>query len=140
MSFRTFFQRNEREHASRFVCQRDFGLEEQMFLQRNAAAFSMCQKVSVYARNVAFTKSACLFIFCSEEVALYMQIEKNIAATLQRKMKAAGKTKLEFSKELGIPRSTFQEYLKGDKCLRSDSIEELAKSLSISPAQLISGP
>lgn len=140
MSFRTFFQRNEREHASRFVCQRDFGLEEQMFLQRNAAAFSMCQKVSVYARIVAFTKSACLFIFCSEEVALYMQIEKNIAATLQRKMKAAGKTKLEFSKELGIPRSTFQEYLKGDKCLRSDSIEELAKSLSISPAQLISGP
>ena len=140
MSFRTFFQRNEREHASRFVCQRDFGLEEQMFLQRNAAAFSMCQKASVYARIVAFTKSACLFIFCSEEVALYMQIEKNIAATLQRKMKAAGKTKLEFSKELGIPRSTFQEYLKGDKCLRSDSIEELAKSLSISPAQLISGP
>ena len=69
-----------------------------------------------------------------------MQIEKNIAATLQRKMNAAGKTKLEFSKELGIPRSTFQEYLKGDKCLRSDSIEELAKSLSISPAQLISGP
>ena len=40
-----------------------------------------------------------------------MQIEKNIAATLQRKMNAAGKTKLEFSKELGIPRSTFQEYL-----------------------------
>lgn len=115
MSFRTFFQRNEREHASRFVCQRDFGLEEQMFLQRNAAAFSMCQKASVYARIVAFTKSACLFIFCSEEVALYMQIEKNIAATLQRKMKAAGKTKLEFSKELGIPRSTFQEYLKGDQ-------------------------
>ena len=69
-----------------------------------------------------------------------MQIEKNIAATLQRKMNAAGKTKLEFSKELGIPRSTFQEYLKGDKCLHSDSIEELAKSLSISPAQLISGP
>ena len=69
-----------------------------------------------------------------------MQIEKNIAATLQRKMKAAGKTKLEFSRELGIPRSTFQEYLKGDKCLRSDSIEELAKSLAISPAQLISGP
>ena len=140
MSFRTFFQRNEREHASRFVCQRDFGLEEQMFLQRNAAAFSMCQKVSVYARIVAFTKSACLFIFCSEEVALYMQIEKNIAATLQRKMKAAGKTKLEFSKELGIPRSTLQGYLKGEKCLRSDSIEELAKSLHISSAQLIAGP
>ncbi len=68
-----------------------------------------------------------------------MQIEKNIAATLQSKMRAAGKTKLEFSKELGIPRSTLQGYLKGDKCLRSDSIEELAKSLNISAAQLISG-
>lgn len=69
-----------------------------------------------------------------------MQIEKNIAATLRNKMKEAGKTKLAFSKELGIPRSTLQGYLKGDKCLRSDSIEELAKSLNISSAQLISGP
>lgn len=69
-----------------------------------------------------------------------MQIEKNIAATLQRKMDAAGKTKPEFSKELGIPRSTFQGYLKGDKALRSDSIEEIVKSLDITPAQLISGP
>ena len=69
-----------------------------------------------------------------------MQIEKNIAATLQLKMEATGKTKLELFKELGIPRSTFQGYLKGDKSLRSDSIEELAKSLDISPAQLISGP
>ena len=51
-----------------------------------------------------------------------MQIEKNIAAMLQSKMKETGKTKLEFSKELGIPRSTLQVYLKGDKCLRSDSI------------------
>ena len=50
-----------------------------------------------------------------------MQIEKNIAATLQNKMRESGKTKLEFSKELGIPRSTLQGYLKGEKCLRSDS-------------------
>ena len=69
-----------------------------------------------------------------------MQIEKNIAATLQRRMEEAGKTKLEFSKELGIPRSTLQGYLRGEKGLRSDSIEELAKSLGMSPAQLISGP
>ena len=66
-----------------------------------------------------------------------MQIEKNIAAMLQSKMKETGKTKLEFSKELGIPRSTLQGYLKGDKCLRSDSIEEIAKRLDLSPAQLI---
>ena len=69
-----------------------------------------------------------------------MQIEKNIAAMLQSKMKETGKTKLEFSKELGIPRSTLQGYLKGDKCLRSDSIEEIAKRLDLSLAQLISGP
>lgn len=43
-----------------------------------------------------------------------MQIEKNIAATLQNKMRESGKTKLEFSKELGIPRSTLQGYLKGE--------------------------
>lgn len=55
-------------------------------------------------------------------------------------MRESGKTKLEFSKELGIPRSTLQGYLKGEKCLRSDSIEELAKSLHISSAQLIAGP
>ena len=69
-----------------------------------------------------------------------MQIEKNIAATLQRRMDEAGKTKLEFSRDLGIPRSTLQGYLRGEKGLRSDSIEELAKSLGMSPAQLISGP
>ena len=54
-----------------------------------------------------------------------MQIEKNIAATLQRRMDEAGKTKLEFSRDLGIPRSTLQGYLRGEKGLRSDSIEEL---------------
>ena len=42
-----------------------------------------------------------------------MQIEKNIAAMPQSKMNEEGKTKLEFSKELGIPRSTLQGYLKG---------------------------
>lgn len=69
-----------------------------------------------------------------------MQIEKNIAATLRHRMEEEKKSKLEFSKELGIPRSTFQGYLKGENCLRSDSIEEIARGLNISPAQLISGP
>ena len=69
-----------------------------------------------------------------------MQIEKNISATLNYMMEASRKTKMEFSKDLDIPRSTLQGYLKGDKCLRSDSIEMIAKSLGISPAQLISGP
>jgi transcriptional regulator with XRE-family HTH domain len=103
-------------------------------------SFLRCRKADVFAGKLAFTRRNHLFILFGREVALYMQIEKNIAATLQSKMKEAGKTKLEFSKELGIPRSTLQGYLKGDKCLRSDSIEELARSLSVSPAQLISRP
>ena len=68
-----------------------------------------------------------------------MQIKKNIAAISQNRLKGSGKTKLRFSEELGIPRSTLQGYLKGDKGLRSDSIEELAKCLGLTPAQLISG-
>lgn len=69
-----------------------------------------------------------------------MQIEKDIAAILQNRLKASGKTKQKFSEELGIPRSTLQGYLKGNAGLRSDSIEELAKCLGLTPAQLISGP
>ena len=69
-----------------------------------------------------------------------MQIEKNIAAILQNRLKDSGKTKLKFSEGLGIPRSTLQGYLKGNAGLRSDSIEELAKCLGLTPAQLISGP
>lgn len=69
-----------------------------------------------------------------------MQIQKNIAATLKHAMEVNQKTKLEFSRELGIPRSTLQTYLKGERSLRSDSIEEVAKALGMSPAQLIASP
>ena len=58
-----------------------------------------------------------------------MQIEKNIAAILRNKLKRSGKTKLKFSEELGIPRSTLQSYLKGNAGLRSDSIEGLQTAL-----------
>ena len=54
-----------------------------------------------------------------------MQIEKNIAATLQRRMDEAGKTKLEFSRDLGIPRSTLQGYLRGERA----SVQTPSKSL-----------
>ena len=73
-------------------------------------------------------------------MASHRQIEKNIAAILQTRLKGSGKTKLKLSEELGIPRSTLQGYLKGNADLRSDSIEELAKCLGLTPAQLVSGP
>ncbi|WP_367272227.1 helix-turn-helix domain-containing protein [uncultured Dysosmobacter sp.] len=72
------------------------------------------------------------------EVA-YMQIEKNIAATLRSEMERQGKTLMEFSTELGIPRSTLQGYLKGTSHPRADSMEELAYKLGISLADLVSG-
>lgn len=98
-----------------------------------------CREVVHFANMLAFTgKMRRLYAFIKE--VAFMQIEKNIAATLQYKMEAERKTKLELSKELGIPRSTLQGYLKGERSLRSDSIEEVAGKLGISPAQLISGP
>ena len=61
MSFRTFFQRNEREHASRFVCQRDFGLEEQMFFAAERRSFfdvpesqRLCQNRGIYQKRLPF--------------------------------------------------------------------------------------
>ena len=68
-----------------------------------------------------------------------MEIEKNIAAILQRALHESGKTKLEFSQELGIPRSSLQGYLDGTTCPRASAIETIAARLSISPAQLVAG-
>ncbi len=68
-----------------------------------------------------------------------MQIEKNIAATLKNEMEKRGGTLMEFSLELGIPRSTLQGYLKGTSHPRADSLEELAEKLGISVAELVSG-
>ena len=68
-----------------------------------------------------------------------MEIEKNIAVILQRALRESGKTKLEFSQELGIPRSSLQGYLDGTTCPRASAIETIAAHLSITPAQLVSG-
>lgn len=68
-----------------------------------------------------------------------MQIKENIAAVLKGKMEKLGKSTMEFSQELGIPRSTLQGYLNGTSSPRTDSLEELAEKLGIPPAVLISG-
>ena len=59
-----------------------------------------------------------------------MQIEKNIAATLRHRMEAEKKSKLEFSKELGIPRSTFQGYLKGENLPQIPALHPQAQRLA----------
>lgn len=68
-----------------------------------------------------------------------MKIEKNITATLEREMGKRGMNYAKFSKEIGIPRTTLQGYLKGTSHPRTDSLEELADRLGLSPAELVSG-
>lgn len=69
-----------------------------------------------------------------------MQIQKNIAATLIQEMKARGQNQAEFSKELDIPRSTLQGYLKGRSNPRADSMEDIARKLGMTTARFISSP
>ena len=46
----------------------------------------------------------------------------------------------EFSKELGIGKSSLQAYLNGQQNMRSDTIELIAEKLEITPAELVSYP
>lgn len=69
-----------------------------------------------------------------------MQIEKNIAATLRKAMQEQGMTLMEFSTDMGIPRTTMQSYLNGDAAPRAGTLEFMAEHLGISVAALISGP
>ena len=68
-----------------------------------------------------------------------MDIRENISATLKREKEKRGLTFMEFATELGIPRTTLQGYLKVTSHPRADSLEELAKKLDISLAELVSG-
>lgn len=69
-----------------------------------------------------------------------MQIKKNIAATLRKAMNDRGMTLMEFSQELGIPRTTTQDYLNERTTPRGDTLEFIAQQLGISVAALVSGP
>lgn len=66
------------------------------------------------------------------------EIQKNIAATLKAYMHEKGLTQEEYALELGIARSSLQEYLKEDSNPRADTIELLAKRLGIPPSALVS--
>ena len=45
----------------------------------------------------------------------------------------------EFSKELGIGKSSLQAYLNCQQNMRSDTIELIAERMGITPAELVSG-
>lgn len=87
---------------------------------------------------LAFTAADILFTLLFKKVAI-LEIKENIPATLKREMDKRGLTFMEFSTELGIPRTTLQGYLKGTSSPRADTLEELAKKMGISPATLVAG-
>ncbi len=56
-----------------------------------------------------------------------MDIHKNIAASMKAAMCERDMSLAEFSKELGIGKSSLQAYLNGTQSMRADTIEIVAK-------------
>lgn len=69
-----------------------------------------------------------------------MKIQKNIAATIKNAMADKNQGMVEFSRELGIGKSSLQGYLREDYNMRADTIELVSERLGITPAELVSGP
>lgn len=65
-----------------------------------------------------------------------MKIQRNIASTLKMTMSQRNISLAEFAEELGIARSSLQEYLKEDANPRADTIQLLSEKLGISVSQL----
>ena len=68
-----------------------------------------------------------------------MDIQKNIAAAIRAAMEERQLSLTEFSKELGIGKSSLQAYLNCQQNMRSDTIELIAERMGITPAELVSG-
>ena len=68
-----------------------------------------------------------------------MDIQKNIAAAMRAAMEESQLSLTEFSKELGIGKSSLQAYLNCQQNMRSDTIELIAERMGITPAELVSG-
>ena len=67
-----------------------------------------------------------------------MNIQDNIKYNLKAIMKDKRLSLTDFSEELGIARSSLQQYLKGDSNPRADTLQLLADKLNISVEALIS--
>ena len=66
-------------------------------------------------------------------------IPQNIADLLQRKRQEESKTIAEFSEEFDIPRSTLQNLMRGEKALRTDTVELIAEKLGVPLGEFVSG-
>ncbi len=67
-----------------------------------------------------------------------MNMQKNIAAKIRFAMMQRNCSLEELARELGIARSTLQEYLRENSNPRLDTLELLAEKLGYTPAELIS--
>ncbi len=67
-----------------------------------------------------------------------MEIQKNISATMKRKLKEYGSQE-EFAQVLGVGETTLQHLLAGRGNPNADTIELLAKGMKMTPAELVSG-
>ena len=67
-----------------------------------------------------------------------MEIQKNIPATMKRKLRGY-RNQTEFAQELGIGHTTLQNLLAVRCNPNAETIELLAKGLKMTPAQLVSG-
>ena len=68
-----------------------------------------------------------------------MDIQKNIAAAMRAAMEESQLSLTDFSKELGIGKSSLQAYLNCQQNMRLDTIELIAERMGITPAELVSG-
>lgn len=68
-----------------------------------------------------------------------MSIQKNIATTLKRTLEERGVSLMDLSKEIGIGKTSLQEYTQGKRNMRVDTLEILADKLGIPITDLVSG-
>ena len=67
------------------------------------------------------------------------RIPHNIAKLLKQIQQETGKSLMEFSEDFDIPHSTLQNLLRGEKALRTDTVEMLADKFNVPIADLVSG-
>ena len=67
------------------------------------------------------------------------EIPHNIAILLKRKKQEENRSLTEISEEFDIPRSTLQNLMRGEKPLRTDTVELIAKKFNVPLGELVSG-
>ena len=92
-----------------------------------------------YTKMLTFTAKYHLLYARGQEVVFVNEIPQNIAILLKRKKQEERRSLTEISEEFDIPRSTLQNLMRGEKPLRTDTVELIAEKLNVPLGELISG-